>query len=284
MNIVVFGCGRIGTCILDRLSTSEHEISVIDTNEEIIERISSSRDVMAICGDATNFHVLEEINIGRADVVIACTNANEANLTVCHVAKSFGAKHTIAQIRKSEYSLEDVARLENMFNVDYIYNPDIIAAQNIFESLDIQKMEHDNHYNTVRVMLMGGSRIAVHLCNLLVKANFKIKLLEKDPDVCERLCALVPSGVFISCADGTEKTVLFEEGIDRTDAFIALTDIDEQNLLISVYAESRKVPTVITKVKHNSYSNLVDNLGLKNIISPKTIAAQHVAEYIEGLK
>lgn len=284
MKIIVFGCGRIGTCILDRLLPLNHDITAIDTNASVIDKIEDTKDVMAVCADAANFHVLEDVGVKTADVVIACTNLNEVNLSVCSMAKKLGAKHTIAQVRKPDYTIADFRKVEELFDIDYIYNPDLETASRIYQMINPVEVTRQNHYRQMNVMLMGASKVSVHLCRLLDRANCSVKLLEKNISRCERMCELVPESVYVTCADGTEKTVLYEEGIERTDAFVALTDLDEQNLLISVFAKSRKVPMVITKVKHNSFESLVGGLGLDNILAPKMIAADSVVSYIEGIK
>lgn len=283
MKIIIFGCGKIGSSILRRLESTKNEIIAIDENPNVIEKIADSMDVLAICADATNFHVLEDADVRHADVVIACTNFNTVNLSVCNMAKKLGAKHTVAQVRRADYTIADLEHLRKMFDVDWVYNPDLVTATEIFTRINEDNKSRNIKHMTAKVMIFGASRVAVHLSRLLVKAGYNVKILEKDSDKCLQVCALVPDSVYVTCADGTEKTVLYEEGIERTDYFVALSNLDEQNLLISVFAKSRNVGRVITKVKHNSYQNLVDNLGLTDILAPKLIAADHVAEYIGSI-
>ncbi|MDD5823357.1 MAG: NAD-binding protein [Firmicutes bacterium] len=284
MRIYIFGCGRIGTCILDHLTATKHEIIAIDNNPEVIDQLNETKDIMAICADASNFHVIEELNIAKADVVVACTESNDLNLFICRVAGQLGAKYTIAQVRKPDYYAESLLQLEKLFDVDHVYNPDLTTAEEIVSTLDFKSDSLIGLINTPSVMILGASKASVHLCRLLVRAGFEVKIIEKDAERCYRTSELVPDQVLITCADGTEKTILFEEGIDSVDAFVALTDFDEQNLLVSVYAASRKVPKVITKVRNNAYNKLVSNLGLDCIIAPKEIAAKHVADCISRLE
>lgn len=283
MKITILGCGKIGTCILNQLLENGHEITAIDEDPAVIEELASTKDVLPICGDVSVFHLLEETNIKHSDVLIASTNNNELNLSICRMAKYLGAKRVVAQIRESNYTIADLRRLEAMFNIDFIYNPDLTAAAEIVNLLNLSTAIHQKHFNSLKVMIMGASRASVHLCRLLTKANCQVKLLEKDMDKCITTCEIVPNSVFVTCADGTEKTILYEEGINRTDAFVALTHSDEQNMLISVYAKSQGVPNVITKLNQNNFDNLIDNLQLEHVVTPKVLAANRVVEYVEGI-
>jgi len=93
----------------------------------------------------------------------------------------------------------------------------------------------------------------------------------------------LPDAVVI-CGDGTEQELLLEEGLGSTDAFVALTGIDELNILISIFASSQSVPKVITKVNRNELASMADKLGLDCIISPKNIVSNVLARYARAIK
>ena len=85
-------------------------------------------------------------------------------------------------------------------------------------------------------------------------------------------------------ADGSDQEVLNEEGIEGVDAFIALTNMDEENVIISMYAISRGVDKVITKINHLTFMEIMENAGIDCIISPKYITANHIIRYVRAMQ
>ena len=139
--------------------------------------------------------------------------------------------------------------------------------------------------------MIGGGRITHYLVELLNRHMMKaqIKIFEKDREKCEALFqTLSLAGLDNNCliihGDGTNEELLIAEEINRMDAFVALTDKDEENAIISLYALQTGVKKVVTKVNHihlSMISNL--GLGLGSIITPKNITANTVVRYVEGL-
>lgn len=136
---------------------------------------------------------------------------------------------------------------------------------------------------TKDVMILGGSRIAYYLAKKLLNAGNNVKIIEKDLLRCEEISELLP-GVSMINADGTEQEVLLEEGIERMDAFVALTGIDEENILISYFAQKKGVPKVITKVNREELAELADEMGLDCVISPKITIANMLTRYARALE
>ena len=139
------------------------------------------------------------------------------------------------------------------------------------------------------VMVIGGGKITRYLVELLNRHMTKpiIKIIEKDREKCEALYDSLSSDslesrcLFIH-GDGTNEDLLNTEEIDKMDAFICLTDRDEENVFISLYALRRGVKNVITKVNH-IHQNMAKNLGLERIITPQNITANTVSRYVDGL-
>lgn len=134
------------------------------------------------------------------------------------------------------------------------------------------------------IIILGGSKTAQYLTQLLLKDRSSVRIIERDKERCEELCEHLPNGVDVVCGDGTSQDILAEEGIDSTDALVALTGSDEENILISFYAMSKKVPKVISKVNRNELSSLAEKLGLDCIVSPKQIIADILVRYARALK
>ena len=108
-----------------------------------------------------------------------------------------------------------------------------------------------------------------------------MKIIELDPQRCEDLAAEFPKADIIH-ADGTSQDILQEEGIEKADACIVLTGIDEENIILSLYVKKIGVDKVVTKINRSSLLSISDSMGLENIISPKEITAELVLQYVRA--
>ena len=133
------------------------------------------------------------------------------------------------------------------------------------------------------VMILGGSRIAYYLTKMLIAGGSNVKIIDKDPEVCQRFCDDIPKAEII-LGDGAQQELLLEEGIKDTSAFVTLTGMDEENILISVLASSLNVPKIITKVNREELFELSDKLGLDTIISPKKTVSDVLVRYARALR
>ena len=132
------------------------------------------------------------------------------------------------------------------------------------------------------VMILGGGRISYYLANALSQKKYDIKLFENNSKKAEELAELLPR-VTVICGNGTQHDVLLEEGIEAMDALVALTDIDEENMIVSMFANKMKVKKSITKIKNDDLYGILDELGIKNNVSPKHVVADRVTGYIRAL-
>ena len=132
------------------------------------------------------------------------------------------------------------------------------------------------------VMIVGGGRIGYYLSKLLSDTGRNIKLVENNYERCHHLADTLPD-VTVIHGDGTDQDILEEQNIDLQDALVALTGIDEENIIVSMYAESKGVNKVITKVNRHSYSILGD-LGLDTVVSPQIVAGNLVTRYVRALQ
>ncbi|MDR3216846.1 MAG: Trk system potassium transporter TrkA [Clostridiaceae bacterium] len=133
-----------------------------------------------------------------------------------------------------------------------------------------------------KVMLLGGGRIAYYLAEELIDMGMKVTIVEEKKARAEELSVMLPEANVI-LGDGTDQAVLIEEGIDDMDAVITLMDADEENIIISLFAKSREIDKVITKVKKRTLSKfLYDSLKIESIISPHWVAANRIVSYIRG--
>ena len=133
------------------------------------------------------------------------------------------------------------------------------------------------------IMLIGASKTALYLADMLIKGRSSVKIIEKDPEVCDIVCERLSSKASVVCGDGMSREILLEEGVNGLDALVALTDRDEENILISFYALSKQVQKVIAKVNRNELSSISENLGLETTFSPKNIVADILVRYARAI-
>lgn len=133
-------------------------------------------------------------------------------------------------------------------------------------------------------IIVGGGRIAYYLARQLVDSGIKVKIIEKNMKQCELLADNLPSGVTIACGDGSEQQVLDEEGIKVYDSLVALTGIDEENILISMYAKIKQLKKVITKIDHFAINEVISATGIDSIITPREITADAIIGYSRAME
>lgn len=132
------------------------------------------------------------------------------------------------------------------------------------------------------IMIVGGSKIGFYLADELSKKKYKIKLIESKREVAEELAEELPR-VTVIHGNGTQHRLLLEEGIEGMDAFVALTDIDEENMVVSMFANKMKVKKTVTEIKSDELYGMLDELGIKNNVSPRQIVADRIISYIRAI-
>ncbi len=132
------------------------------------------------------------------------------------------------------------------------------------------------------IMIVGGGRIGYYLADSLSKKKYAVKLIESDMQHAEVLAELLPK-VTVVCGNGTQHDLLIEEGIEAMDAFVALTDIDEENMIVSMFANKKHVKKTITQIESDDLYGMLDELGINNNVSPKQLVASRIISYIRAL-
>jgi trk system potassium uptake protein TrkA len=135
---------------------------------------------------------------------------------------------------------------------------------------------------TSSVMIVGGSRIASYLATELIGSHIAVKIIEKNLSRCEELAELLPQALIIH-GDGSEHALLMEEGLKQTDALITLTGIDEENMIISMYANHVGVPKTITKINKVEFASYFKCEGLGTIVCPKRLTAHEILRYVRAM-
>ncbi|WP_303836931.1 Trk system potassium transporter TrkA [Ruminococcus flavefaciens] len=133
MDIIIVGCGKVGSALAEVLS-DEHNVTIIDKKESLVEAASNDFDVMGIVGNCLQTEVLEEANVAKANIIIAVTASDEVNILSCLIAKRMGARHCIARVRSPEFDKQLVFMREEL-GISMMVNPDYNAANEIAKVL-----------------------------------------------------------------------------------------------------------------------------------------------------
>lgn len=133
-----------------------------------------------------------------------------------------------------------------------------------------------------KVMIVGGNKTGYYLADELSKKKYKVKLIEHDRNAAEELAMALPR-VTVIRGNGLKHDLLLEEGIGAMDAFIALTEVDEENMIVSMFASKMNVKKTVTQIKSEELYGMLDELGINNNVSPKSIVANRILSYIRAL-
>lgn len=198
MKIIIVGCGKVGTTLAEQLNRENHDITLIDTNEEAIQNISDSADVMGVTGNGAVYQVQMEAGIQDADLLIATTNSDELNMLCCLIAKKAGNCHTIARIRNPEYS-SDIRYIREELNLSLAINPELAAAREIARLLRFPSAIKIEPFAKGRIELLKFLIPEHSLLNDMrvmdvvnrLKSNVLICVVERGNDV------VIPDGNFV---------------------------------------------------------------------------------------
>ena len=363
MKIVIVGAGRMGREIALRLADEDHDITVVDTEEENLESVSNSIDVMTLLGNGADYSVLSQAEVGTSDLLIAVTNDDAVNLLCCLTGKKLGVTNTVARVRTMEY-FRQMVFLKDELGLSLVLNPEQAAAADISRILRFpsaakvdsfakgraEMVEHvvDEHSplcglklekfrgkygsgiliavvergeevtrprgdfelragdvihavgaptamsaffkaigaykRSVRnVMVLGGGRIALYLGSYLIGAGIRVKIIERNEEHCEIIKEIMPKAEVL-LGDGTDPKVLEEEGIRTSDAFVALTGSDQNNIITSMFARRSGAGKVITKVNEDSFRFMASDAKLDSFVLPKNSAAEIVVSYVRAMQ
>ena len=132
-------------------------------------------------------------------------------------------------------------------------------------------------------IIVGGGATAYYLARLLLKTGVDVKIIEQNFQRCEELCAALPKATVIH-GDGTKKNLLMEENIEHAGAFVSLTNIDEENILLSLFAKSMTSGKLVTKINRIAYDKVISNLDIGTTVYPKNITAEYIVRFVRAKK
>ena len=145
-------------------------------------------------------------------------------------------------------------------------------AQRFFKRISIETRAVSS------AMIVGGGRIAYYLAKQLLDAGIHVRIIEKNPARCAELAGLL-DGALIFCGDGTDEEFLAESGFMQTEAFVPLTNIDEENILLTLYAKSKTDAKVITKINRTNFHEVIAGLEMDSVVYPRYITTESIITY-----
>lgn len=362
MQIIIVGCGNVGATLTEQLSTEGHNISVIDMDNQRLQNLVNSYDVMGVIGNGVSFAVQKEAGVEQAHLLIAVTGSDEVNLLCCLIARKTGGCHTIARVRNPIYNME-IDYIKEELGLSMVINPELAAAAEMSRLLKLpsaltvdtftkgrvevvkyrvgedsvlcdqnlqqikSRLKVDILICTVErgedvyipggnfiirardeisiigtpqknlaffkklgaavtraknVMIVGGGKTSYYLARQLTDMGLQIKIIELNKGRCEELSELLPKATIIQ-GDGTDRDLLMQEGLMQTEAFVAMTNVDEENIMLSLFAKSVSKAKLITHVHRISYDEIIDSLDIGSVIYPKYLTAENIIKYVRAM-
>ena len=150
-----------------------------------------------------------------------------------------------------------------------------VNASRFFKTIGIETNQVKN------TMIIGGGKISFYLAKRLLEMGIQVKIVEKDRAACERLCEQLPKAMIIN-GDGTDRDLLAEEGLASAEGFAALTNMDEENIFLSLFAKTISNAKLVAKVNRLAYDDIIDSLDIGSVIYPKYITADYILQYVRA--
>lgn len=361
LNIIIVGCGKVGTTLIEQLSQEGHNITIVDKNAGRIQEITNLYDIMGVIGNGASYSTQSEAGIHDADLIIAVTESDELNLLCCIIGRRAANCGAIARVRTPDYSKE-VGYLREKLGLTMVINPELEAAKeaarilylptalevnsfahgqaelvkfklpkdNILDNKNIAYLgqhiapdilicgvERDGKvyipsgefelksgdiitfvatrmsikaflerigFKTKQVrncMIIGGSKAAFYLADQLLRMGISVKIIESNRARCEELSIKLPKAIIIN-GDGTDQELLLEEGIETIESFVPLTGIDEENILLTLFAKQVSNAKVITKINRINFKSVISSLDLGSVLYPRYITAESIIAYVRA--
>ncbi len=358
MKILIAGAGVVGTHLAKLLSREDHDIVLVDPDEERLASIGNSFDVMTMNAPPTSIATLRDAGAGSADLVVGVMEEEARNMTCCMLASRLGAKKTVARVDSYEYVAPEYKEFFTSMGINSMIYPEMLAAEEIVNSMKrswirqwwevkeggliligVKLRENarilniplkklcgpDSPYHVVAVkniagtiiphgddmlraydvvyfmttrecipyireiagkddypdvksaIIMGGGDTAVCVVRRMPD-YMKVKIVEKDARRCQWLTGELDPGkhTLVVHGDGSDLSLLAEEGVHTAEAFLALTDDTESNILSCLAAKRMNVRKTVAVVENSDYVPMAESLDIGTIINKQTITASHI--------
>lgn len=365
MKIIIAGAGEVGSHLAKMLSNESNDITVIDSNVQRLEALSTNTDIVTVEGNPSSIYVIRSAGADKADLFIAVnpSESQDVNIVSAVLAKKLGSKRVIARINNEEYLSSENKTIFTEMGIDLLFYPEKIAAGEIVDQLkrtmasdslmfargklqmsvfkvdeysplaDMKLMEFsryattdDLQFRVVAVsrnnetimpnvdtkfrindlvyviakragmemlvnllgtrnievnsaMILGGSPIGEILAQQLTKQVDKVEIIDMDVEHCRELAEKLDDSVTVVHGDGRNSDFLLEEGIRDFDAFVAVTDSSETNILSCVAAKKLGVTRTVAEVENIEYIRLAEDMGVDAVINKKLITAGRIFKF-----
>lgn len=361
MKIIIVGLGQTGGMLVDELTRDQYDITVIDQDRSLVEKITDKYNVNGITGSGASKETLMAAGADTADAIIALTHIDEINLLSCMQAKALGTRHSAARILSPDF-VHEWESIRDQYNIDYLVRPKSDIAETAFHNIgmpgflklegyfgdNIQLIDmnilpgntligkslrdlrgtmkvdmlvvaairkgkliipdgnfvieegdtlgivtdKDKVESTLRsldimkskgrkIVIVGGGFTADYLLNFLKGSMKSVTVLEKDPGRCQEMMQKYP-WVRVVYAGGEILDVLSEEEVASADALLSLTDRDETNLVISMYAWSSGIPSVITRVDKPEHVRLLHRVNIDITVSMTELTVLKMVRFVRN--
>jgi trk system potassium uptake protein TrkA len=364
MQTVVVGAGEVGYDVARILALEQHDVTVIDVDEDVLGTVRDSLDVMTVQGNGTSAQVLDDAGIRGADLLIAVTAVDEVNLIACMMADRLGVETTIARTRTDELERTHSVLEAKDFGIDLVIHPEESAATEITQLIQragatdvlsfcdghvqllgvrldadapvvgqplhevvadhpelefrvkglvrkgqtyipggdetlqaddqlfvltrpkyvtpVTRLLGKGEVQMSRVMILGGTRVGATVARKLSRQNGKrIKLIEPDAERAEDLAEQLDD-VLVLHADPTDIDLLVRENLGGMDAFVAVTDDQESNLVTCLMAKHLEVYKTVSLLSKAAYIPISQAIGLDAAVSKKLAVSREVRRYLRG--
>lgn len=358
---MIAGAGDMGYHLAEQLSYDNKDITLIDTNREVLDYVSSKLDVLTVQGDATSFEILQKANVSKASMVLAVTTSEKTNIVTAVLAKQLGAKRVMARVRNHSYLSEENMPYFKNLGIDNLISPTMLCSREIYNMIEnssftevfdfgggklnivgitldqtnplvnqrimdtksnpifediriiaivrdqktiiprgntiIRNSDHvffiSNKKNTEsimevlgqekvvikNVMIIGGDDMAVTTA-LRLQDKFRVTLINKDKERCKWLAEHLHNTLVIN-GDYKNVELLIEEGLEQMDAFLALTESSETNIITSLTAKNHGVYKTIAHVDTREYIHISHSIGVDSLINKKLVAANEISRFLK---
>ncbi|WP_443702766.1 Trk system potassium transporter TrkA [Prevotella sp.] len=361
MKIIISGAYEIGSHLAKLLSRNNHDIILMDENEERLNSIGGDYDLLTMHASPTSLKALKQAGAAEADLYIAVTPDENMNMNSCVMAKAVGAKRTVAKVNNYEFVEPEMSKFYEKLGIDSLIYPENLAAYDIVNGLKmswvrqrwdvhggalvmlgiklretceilnkplkelckpdspyyivaikrggetviprgddelkmydmayfmttkqyipyVRKIVGKEHYVDVKnVMIMGGGNTAVRALKSMPE-YMNAKIIENSEERCDFLNEQIDDKhVMVINGDGRDLSLLNEEGIHSTQAFVALTSNAETNILACLTAKRMGVRKTVAAVENLDYVNMAVSLDIGTIVNKKAIAASHIYQML----
>jgi trk system potassium uptake protein TrkA len=252
MKIIVVGCDKIGTSVVELLTKEDHEVSVIDIDPMRVKRAFDKYEITGVVGNGASYDVQKKAGADKADLLIACTNSDEVNILCCMVARELGVQRTVL-LNNNEQYYDQIDHLRKKYNIDFSVSPEKEAAAEVarmlrFPSALQVEIFADGRMELIDVILPEDSEFAgqtIAAKHGKMYPDVQICAVERDGET------IIPSGNFVLESGDRLSLASTVPGILK---YLKATKMYQSKIKRVAYTRRRK-QLVLSGEKHNFGGN-----------------------------